>query len=616
MTNEERNALLEAFGSGYITDAYKLLGCHDEKNGTHVFRVWAPDALKVSVVGDFNGWQTEKGGMFHIGGGVWEGIHTNVNRFDCYKYRILTKDGQWLEKSDPFAFHASTRPDTASKVFDIGDFPWTDGEYLAALKAKDHFSSPINIYEMHLGSWRRGAGGEFLSYRILADELVPYLLEMHYTHVELLPVTEHPYDPSWGYQVTGYYAPTSRYGTPHDFMYFINKCHENGIGVILDWVGAHFPKDESGLAHFDGSFCYESPDSVMREHPDWGTLIFNYERNEVRSFLISSVCFWLTEFHADGIRADAVASMLYLDYGRAGREWHPNCFGGNYNLSAIAFLKDMNRAAFAVKPKALMIAEESTAFHGVTKPPEAGGLGFNFKWNMGWMNDTLRYAKSDPIFRKFLHGVLTFPFVYAFDENYILPFSHDEVVHGKCSLLEKMPGDYLQKFRELKAFYTYMIAFPGKKLTFMGNEFAEDSEWSESRALDWFLKERAIHAEFSRFVSELNRFYLEHPALYEKDSEPSGTVFISADDGNQSIIAFRRIAKNGDEVIAVCNFCPVRREGYRIGIPKKAFVAPIFQSDSYGEATSAHTEEIPFHGHPQSVALTLPPTSVTFYELR
>ena len=616
MTNQERDTLLSAFGTGQATDAYRLLGCHDEGDGRHSFRVWAPDARAVSVVGDFNGWDTSRGGMFHIGGGVWEGIHAGVSLYDCYKYRILTKEGAELEKSDPFAFHTATRPDTASKVFPTEGFSWEDGEYLARLRERDHFSSPMSIYEMHLGSWRRGYEGEVLSYRALADTLIPYLLKMHYTHVELLPVAEHPYDPSWGYQVTGYYAPTSRFGTPHDFMYFVNRCHENGIGVILDWVGAHFPKDESGLARFDGSYCYESPDGVMREHPDWGTLIFNYERNEVRSFLISNVCFWLKEYHIDGIRADAVASMLYLDYGRAGREWHPNVFGGNHNLAAIAFLKDMNRAAFSVKPEAVMIAEESTAFDGVTRPPEYGGLGFNFKWNMGWMNDMLRYMKEDPLYRKHLHGVLTFPFIYAYDENYVLPFSHDEVVHGKGSMLGKMPGDYLQRFRELRALYTYMIAFPGKKLSFMGNEFAEEREWQEREALDWFSKGRDVHAEFSRFIASLNRFYLEHPPLYERDSDPAGTVMISCDDSEKSILAFRRIAKGGEELIAVCNFCPVGREGYRIGIPRASMVTPVFTSDIYATPHAALAEPIPYHGLSHSAALTLPPTSVTFYELR
>ncbi len=622
MDHATRSGLLAAFGSGYTTDAYRLLGAHTETGGAVAFRVWAPEARGVSVVGDFNDWDKSRGGMFHIGGGVWEGIHTGVKRYDCYKYLITRKDGSEVLKSDPFATHAETRPLTASKVFDIDGFPWTDGEYLAKKEGENCFSRPINIYEVHLGSWQRHEDGSFLSYRELADTLVPYLSEMHYTHVELLPVAEHPFDPSWGYQVTGYFAPTSRFGTPHDLMYFINACHGAGIGVILDWVGAHFPKDESGLYEFDGSCCYESNDPVMNEHPDWGTRIFNYDRNEVRSFLISNVCYWLKEFHADGIRADAVASMLYLDYGRGGREWHPNFFGGNYNLAAIDFLKAMTFAAFSVKPSALMIAEESTAFPGVTKPSYAEGLGFNFKWNMGWMHDTLRYMKEDPLFRKHHHGSLTFPFMYAFTENYILPFSHDEAVHLKGSMINKMPGEYEQRFAELRALYGYMMAFPGKKLNFMGSEFAQFSEWNESGSLDWFLKRFPKHKEMSEFVRALNGFYLDTPALYEKDTSPDGLSFISADDAEQSVIAFRRFAKDGSEVIAVCNFCPVQREGYRIGVPYGEGLCPLFSTDEArfgGRGIPLGTpvaEDVPMHGLSLSALLTIPPTSVTFYAIK
>lgn len=621
MTTTERNALLAKYGSGYTTDAYRLLGAHDEGDGTVSFRVWAPNARGVSVTGDFNGWDASRGTMFHIGGGVWEGIHRGVSRFDCYKYRIAREDGTVLEKSDPYATHTATRPDTASKVFSIDGFPWTDGEYLAAQGEKDHFSSPINIYEMHAGSWKRHGDGSFLSYRELADELVPYLLGMHYTHVELLPVAEHPYDPSWGYQVTGYYAPTSRYGTPHDFMYFVNKCHENGIGVILDWVGAHFPKDASGLAEFDGSFCYESPDTVMNEHPDWGTRIFNYDRNEVRSFLISNVCYWLKEYHVDGIRVDAVASMLYLDYGRAGREWHPNREGGNHNLAAIEFLRAMNHAAFSVKPSALMIAEESTAFYGVTKPAYAGGLGFNFKWNMGWMHDTLDYMSCDPVFRKHRHSTLLFPFHYALNENYVLPFSHDEVVHLKGSMISKMPGGYDEKFASLRALYAYMFAFPGKKLNFMGGDLAQFSEWSEGEEIDWFLKLHDRHDQTSAFFSALGRLYLDTPALYELDTEREGFSLIVSDDSEQNVLIFRRIARSGDEIIVCCNFCPVRRERYRFGVPARGRLTPVFSSDDarfggYGTPLlSVDAEPRASHGLPFSASVTLPPSSVTFYSL-
>ena len=621
MTTTERNALLAKYNSGYTTDAYRLLGAHDEGDDTVSFRVWAPNARGVSVTGDFNGWDASRGTMFHIGGGVWEGIHPGVSRFDCYKYRIVCEDGTELEKSDPYATHTATRPDTASKVFFIDGFPWTDGEYLAAQREKDHFSSPINIYEMHAGSWKRHADGSFLSYRELADELVPYLRGMHYTHVELLPIAEHPYDPSWGYQVTGYYAPTSRYGTPHDLMYFINKCHENGIGVILDWVGAHFPKDASGLISFDGSFCYESPDTVMNEHPDWGTRIFNYDRNEVRSFLISNVCYWLKEYHADGIRVDAVASMLYLDYGRAGREWHPNREGGNHNLAAIEFLRAMNHAAFSVKPSALMIAEESTAFDGVTRPAYAGGLGFNFKWNMGWMHDTLGYMSSDPLFRKYHHGTLLFPFHYALNENYVLPFSHDEVVHLKGSMIAKMPGGYDEKFANLRALYAYMFAFPGKKLNFMGGDLAQFSEWKDGEEIDWFLKLHARHDQMSAFFSALGRLYLDTPALYELDTSREGFSLIVSDDSEQNVLIFRRISRGGDEIIVCCNFSPVRRENYRFGVPARGRLLPIFSSDEErfgggGTPLSAvDIETLPSHGRPLSASLTLPPTSVTFYFL-
>lgn len=621
MTQEEKEALLSDFGGGYSSIAYRLLGCHREENGMHAFRVWAPDARAVAVVGDFNGWHKEKGGAFHIGGGVWEAILPNVHTYDCYKYCITRLDGTEVLKADPYATHAATRPDNASKVFDIDGFPWTDATYLEERLKTDPLSAPINIYEVHLGSWRRTSDGKFLSYRMLADTLIPYLLAMGYTHVELLPVTEHPYDPSWGYQATGYFAPTSRFGTPHDFMYFIDKCHAANIGVILDFVGAHFPKDEYGLYEFDGSFCYESPDTVMNAHPDWGTRIFNYDRNEVRSFLISSVGFWLREFHADGIRVDAVASMLYLDYGRGGREWHPNHLGGNINFAAINFLKAMNHAAFAIHPTALMIAEESTAFVGVTKPTYADGLGFNFKWNMGFMNDTLRYMQTDPLFRRYSHGLLTFPFMYAFAENYVLPFSHDEVVHKKASMIGKMPGDYGQKFANLRALYAYQFAFPGKKLNFMGNEFAQFAEWSEQRELDWFLKDYDMHQKMSDFMAALHRFYKETPALYENDTTPLGLAVISADDSDQNVLAFRRIAKSGEELIVLCNFCPVLRTHYRIGVPDTDVLIPVFSTDEedFGGVgtplSQVIAEDVPMHGYTHSAAFTVPPMSVTFYTL-
>ena len=622
MDLKKRNDLLAKFGSGFMTDAYLLLGCHKEEGDTYAFRVWAPNARAVAVVGDFNGWNPALGGAFHIGGGVWEAILSGVKVYDCYKYQITRADGSTVLKSDPYGTHAATRPENASKVFPLSGFAWSDSAYRHAAAKRDHFASPINIYEVHLGSWRRHPDGNYYSYREMADALVPYLTEMHYTHVELLPVTEHPFDPSWGYQVTGYFAPTSRFGTPHDFMYLVNKCHEAGIGVILDFVSAHFPKDECGLYEFDGSCCYEPEDTVMREHPEWGTRIFNYARNEVRAFLISAACYWLTEFHVDGLRVDAVASMLYLDYGREGKEWHPNHEGGNHNLAAIELLRSMNYAAFSVLPSALMIAEESTAFPGVTRPSYAGGLGFNFKWNMGWMNDTLRYMKTDPLFRKHEHGLLTFPFVYAHAENYVLPLSHDEVVHLKASMIGKMPGEYEQKFANLRALYAYMIAFPGKKLSFMGNEIAQFTEWNEAKELDWFLLEYEAHAELKDFVRALNRFYLDTPALYECDTSPEGLLLLSADDSVQSVIAFARVAKNGDTVVALCNFCPVMRTDYRVGVPEGKHLTPIFSSDEgrFGGTdtllSSVPVEKVPFHGRETSAVFTLPPMSVTLYALK
>ncbi len=609
---------INEFSAGLSSHAYEFMGCHKTDNG-FVFRVWAPNAKSVHLTGKFNGWNENSLPMNNIGYGIWEVAAENAQVFDEYKYYIEKRDGGFVYKSDPYAFHACTRPENASKVYDIEGFDWTDAEYLEEKSAESVLSEPVNIYEVHLGSWKLYEDGNYFSYRKMADELVKYVKKMGYTHIELLPVSEYPFDPSWGYQVTGYYAPTSRYGTPHDFMYFVNRFHEEGIGVILDWVGAHFPKDENGLYEFDGTCLYESSDSLMNEHPDWNTRIFNYGRNEVKSFLISNVIYWLEKYHIDGIRVDAVASMLYLDYGRKDGNWRPNKYGGNYNLEAIDFLRALNSAAFHFKPSVMMIAEESTAFPMVTKPGYDGGLGFNFKWNMGWMNDMLGYMSTDPLFRKGRHNDLTFSLTYAFSENFILPISHDEVVHGKCSLIGKMPGEYDEKFDNLRAFLGYMMAHPGKKLNFMGNEFGQFAEWNFAKSLEWFMLDYDKHKRLHRFVKELNHFYLEHKQFWENDKNWDGFSWISNDDSQQSIISFIRRDSHGDEIIVVCNFCPVLREKYRIGVPQKGEYKPVFSSDSLkygGKGTrlkKVKTLNSGMHGYAQSIEIKIPPLSTVYY---
>ncbi|MBE7059197.1 MAG: 1,4-alpha-glucan branching protein GlgB [Ruminococcaceae bacterium] len=611
---------INEFSAGLSSHAYEFMGCHKTDNG-FVFRVWAPNAKSVHLTGKFNGWNENSLPMNNIGYGIWEVAAENAQVFDEYKYYIEKRDGGFVYKSDPYAFHACTRPENASKVYDIEGFDWTDAEYLEEKSAESVLSEPVNIYEVHLGSWKLYEDGNYFSYRKMADELVKYVKKMGYTHIELLPVSEYPFDPSWGYQVTGYYAPTSRYGTPHDFMYFVNRFHEEGIGVILDWVGAHFPKDENGLYEFDGTCLYESSDSLMNEHPDWNTRIFNYGRNEVKSFLISNVIYWLEKYHIDGIRVDAVASMLYLDYGRKDGNWRPNKYGGNYNLEAIDFLRALNSAAFHFKPSVMMIAEESTAFPMVTKPGYDGGLGFNFKWNMGWMNDMLGYMSTDPLFRKGRHNDLTFSLTYAFSENFILPISHDEVVHGKCSLIGKMPGEYDEKFDNLRAFLGYMMAHPGKKLNFMGNEFGQFAEWNFAKSLEWFMLDYDKHKRLHRFVRELNHFYLEHKQFWENDKNWDGFSWISNDDSQQSIISFIRRDSHGDEIIVVCNFCPVLREKYRIGVPQKGEYKPVFSSDSLkygGKGTrlkKVKTLNSGMHGYAQSIEIKIPPLSTVYYTI-
>ena len=624
---EKPESALSKFLDGTNIRAFDYLGVHKTfRDGVQGMccRVWAPNAASVSVAGDFNDWKAGRDPLQKIGGGVWECFLPGVwDRFTAYKFCVGTADGKTLYKSDPYAFHFECGEGHASKYYELGDFPWNDGAWMRRKAARPHYSQPANIYEIHFGSWRRRKDGNIFPYDELADELVPYLRDMGYTHVELMPIAEYPFEGSWGYQVTGYFAPTARYGEPKRFMRFVEKCHEAGIGVILDWVPAHFPKDAFGLARFDGTPCYEYADPRKGEHREWGTLVFDYGRPEVVSFLISSAVFWLEKYHVDGLRVDAVASMLYLDYSRKQGEWIPNKNGGRENLEAVAFLQRLNETVFALFPDAMMIAEESTSWPMVSRPTDSGGLGFNYKWNMGWMNDMLHYVSLEPVYRKFNHDNITFSFFYAFSENFILPISHDEVVHGKKSLIGRMPGEYEQKFAGVRAFLCYMMAHPGKKLIFMGTEFGQFSEWDYRRELDWVLLDYEQHRKQQKFFRDLNHFYLKTPALWEIDFSWEGFAWISNDDYTQSVIAFRRIDKSGRELIAVCNFQPVRRDDYRIGAPYAGVYAEVFSSDApaYGGSGISNgdrikSEKIPMHGCAQSISLTLPPLSVIYLKCR
>lgn len=620
--HSENDVPLYLFHEGSNSNAYEYFGSHRKNKNTVVFRVWAPDAKNVSVTGDFNDWSETENPMKPLknSGGVWEAEIKNIKPYDMYKYCITAADGRTLMKCDPYGFHMETRPGTATKYYEIDDcYEWHDEKWVEGRNGKNIYESPVNIYEIHAGSWKQYDDGNFYSYRALADALVPYVKKMGYTHIEFMPLTEYPFDGSWGYQVTGYFAATSRYGEPKDLMYLVDKCHENGIGVILDWVPAHFPKDANGLYEFDGGPLYEYSDPRKGEHYGWGTRVFDFGKNEVRSFLMSSASFWLKKYHLDGIRIDAVTSMLYLDYDRKDGEWVPNKNGGNENLEAVEFLQKLNENIFRDFPYAMMIAEESTSWPMVTKPAFSGGLGFNFKWNMGWMNDILRYFSLDGFFRKYNHDCITFSMFYAFSENFVLPISHDEVVHGKKSLIDKMPGSYDEKFAGVRAFLGYMMAHPGKKLMFMGQEFGQFIEWNYEKGLDWLLLDYPKHRALQNYFKKINEFYKANPAFWQIDYSWEGFSWISSDDKDNSVIAFRRIDEKGKEIIVVCNFTNVERCDYRIGIPKKGAYKIVFNSDDVdfggegkGNKGKLKTESINMHGFEQSISLDLPPMSAIY----
>ena len=618
--NENYNDFpLYVFHQGRNFKAQDFLGAHKVEDGKYVFRVWAPHATAVYVVGDFNGWNESASPMNKLSdGGVWEAYVDGVQNFHAYKFLVYTPDGFKNYKADPYAIHAETRPGTASKIFE-GNYKWRDSAWLKNRRNSSVYKSPVNIYEVHLGSWRLYEDGNTLSYRTLAKELVGYVKNMGYTHIELMPVAEHPFDGSWGYQVTGYFAVTSRYGTPDDFKYFVDECHKAGIGVIVDWVPAHFPKDAHGLADFDGEACYEYKDSRKGEHLQWGTKVFDFGRNEVQSFLISNACFWFDEYHIDGLRVDAVASMLYLDYGREDGQWIANENGGNENLEAVAFMKLLNETVFTEHGDVMMIAEESTAWPMVSKPVYMGGLGYNFKWNMGWMNDILRYFSLDGIYKKYNHDLITFSFFYAFSENFVLPISHDEVVHGKCSLINKIPGNYNEKFAGVRAFLGYMYAHPGKKLLFMGTEFCQFIEWDNKKGLDWILLDYEMHVLLQDYTRELNKFYKKNSPLWEVDYSWEGFKWVVSDDNDNSVIAFVRSNEAGDKLLAVCNFTPVSRESYKIGVPDAESYEIVFNSDNakFGGTGERIKKKYKvnkgmMHGFDNYIELSLPPMTTLY----
>jgi 1,4-alpha-glucan branching enzyme len=618
---------LHLFGEGTHNRIYEKLGAHRIRIGSTTgihFAVWAPNADRVSVVGDFNGWD----GRVHVmrllvPSGIWELFIPDLADGEKYKFEVRTKAGHLLKKSDPFGVSFEAPPQTASVIRDISHYTWHDDEWMATRPSHNRwFDRPMAVYEVHLGSWARVPEEDyrFLSYRELADRLVPYVQDAGFTHIEFLPVMEHPYSGSWGYQVLGFFAPTSRYGSPEDFKYFVDVCHQAGIGLILDWVPGHFPKDEHGLARFDGTALFEHADPRQGEHQDWGTLIFNYGRNEVRNFLLSNALFWLEEYHVDGLRVDAVASMLYLDYSRPEGQWLPNQFGGRENLEAIDFLQRLNTLTHGAHAGTITAAEESTAFPGVSRPVHLGGLGFTYKWNMGWMHDILEYAEKEPVHRRWHHNLLTFSMLYAFTENFILPFSHDEVVHGKRAMLDKMPGDVWQKYATLRTLYGLMYGHPGKKLLFMGSEFGQWREWDHDQSLDWHLLDDPAHVGIRRYVQALNWHLRNEPALHEIDFEPPGFRWIDCNDSDASIVAFVRMARAaGDFVIVVVNFTPVPRPGYRIGVPAAGYYAELLNSDAaaYGGSNMGNrggvsSEPIARHGFEYSIDLTVPPLACLF----
>ncbi|MEE0264066.1 MAG: 1,4-alpha-glucan branching protein GlgB [Acutalibacteraceae bacterium] len=616
---------LQAFKDGRGFNSYEYMGAHRVDDGNcYVFRVWAPNALAVSVVGSFNNWDETANHMSRIGNGdVWECYINGVNEYDTYKYCIEACNFERLYKSDPYGFHFETRPNNATIIYDVDKYIWNDEKWIDERATKNPKSSPMNIYEIHAGSWRKYEDGNFYNYKELANQLVPYVKEMGYTHIGLMPVMEYPFDGSWGYQTTGYFAPTSRYGKPEDFMYFVDMCHQNGIGVILDWSISQFPKDEFSLSTFDGTCCYEYNDPLKANREDKNTLVFDYSRYEVISFLNSSAVFWAEKYHIDGLRLDNVAAMLYLDYNRSGKESAKNQFGGKENLEAVAFIQNLNVNIHERYPNIMTFAEESTAWPMISKPVEQGGLGFDFKWNMGWMNDMLHYMSLDPFYRPFNHANMIFSFFYAFAESFVLPISHDVVVYGKRSLLGKMPGDFDDRFDQVRVFMAYMMMHPGKKLTFMGTEIAQLEEWNTDTELSWGALEYPKNSQLQYFIKCLNKFYAENPPMYEIEESWDGFHWIHHDDFTQCVLAFRRLDTKGNGIITVCNFLPIKREDYHIGVPHKGVYEEVFSTDNsefggsgISNGSDIKSVDVPMHGYDQSLELTIPPLSVMYFKCK